>query len=290
MVLKNTWDTRPDIVHAHSSFAGLVVRSVKPFMPRETRVVYCPHAWAFTREGEKANNRVLALMERVLSYFSDAIICVSAYEKTEAVAVGIAADKLHVIENGISIQNLEYNKVRDPNETRKVVAFVGRFDRQKGFDVFLDVMRQLPTEARGIVIGGAVVNSPEEYDIPDNVELLGWQPRERVMELYRQADLLLMPSRWEGFALVPLEAMQAGLAVFSSRAGGLQDVVLDGETGRLFDIDEVDAVVEAIRNTSVETLIEYGKAGYYRCRTLYTAERMNDQVWSLYRNLVARSS
>jgi glycosyltransferase involved in cell wall biosynthesis len=286
MVVTSARRTRPDIIHAHSSFAGIVVRCGRLFLPSSTKVVYCPHAWAFTREGSKTKNRLVALMERALSHFCDAIVCVSAYEKTEAIAAGIPESKLHVIENGISIRNTEYSTARKPADSRKIVAFVGRFDRQKGFDVFIEVMRRLPSEARGIVIGSSIVNSPEEYDIPENVELLGWQPRERVLELYRQADLLFMPSRWEGFPLVPLEAMQAGLAVFSSRAGGLQDIIVDHETGRLFDVDDVDEIVDAIRETSLATLESYGRKGYDRCRSLYTAERMNEQLWDLYQGLL----
>lgn len=288
LVVRHARRTRPDIIHAHSSFAGMIVRSARPLLPRSVKIVYCPHAWSFSREGSPAVTRALALSERVLAGFADAIVCVSQYEKVEGIAAGIPASKLHVIENGVTIQGQEEARVRDPGAGRKVVAFVGRFDRQKGFDVFLEVMRRLGDEARGIVIGGAIIDSPEIHDdIPENVELLGWQPRERVLELYRQADLLLMPSRWEGFALVPLEAMQAGLAVFASRAGGLKDVVVDGETGRLFEIDEVDAVVDAIRGTSVETLATYGRKGSERCRRLYTARRMNDAVWDLYASLLA---
>lgn len=279
--------TQPDIIHAHSSFAGMLVRSARPLLPRSAKIVYCPHAWSFSREAGSATTWALALSERILSGFADAIVCVSQYEKVEGIAAGIPAAKLHVIENGITLQDIDQPRDRDPRNARKVVAFVGRFDRQKGFDVFLDVMRLLGDEARGIVVGGAIIDSPQAYNIPENVELLGWQPRNQVLDLYHRADVLLMPSRWEGFALVPLEAMQAGLAVFASRAGGLNDVVVDGETGRLFDVGEVDAVVEAIRTTGLETLAAYGRAGRARCRSLYAAQRMNDAVWNLYESLLA---
>lgn len=286
-IVRHVRQTRPDVIHAHSSFAGMIVRSARPLLPRSVRIVYCPHAWSFSRMGSPTATRLLALSERALAGFADAILCVSQYEKVEGIAAGIPAAKLHVIENGITITS-EPRGPRPPAAGgRKVVAFVGRFDRQKGFDVFLEVMRRLGDEAQGLVVGGAIVDSLEAYDIPANVELLGWQPRAEVLELYRRADLLFMPSRWEGFALVPLEAMQAGLAVFASRAGGLKDVVVDGETGRLFDINGVDAVVDAIRSTSVETLETYGQAGYERCRSLYTARRMNDAVWNLYELLVS---
>lgn len=61
----------------------------------------------------------------------------------------------------------------------------------------------------------------------------------------------MVPSHWEGFGLVAVEAMQARTAVFASKVGGLK-----GETGFLFDLDDVDGLVAAIPGTSIETLAE----------------------------------
>ena len=279
--------TRPEVLHVHSTIAGAVVRACRPLIPRETRIVYCPHGWAFAREGSAAKNRAIALVERALSPLCDRIVCVSAFEKRDAAAVGIAAARMVVIENGIGPSPGAPFRAPRGGDGRKVLVFAGRFDRQKGFDTFVEALRRLGDEARGVAIGRAIVSGLAQGDLPANVEILGWQPRARVRELYAGADLLLMPSRWEGFPLVALEAMQARLAVFASRVGGLQDIVVEGQTGHLFAPDDVEAIVALVRKTSPDELRALGENGHERYGRLYTAERMNEGVWDLYRDVVA---
>ncbi len=277
--------SRPDIIHVHSSIAGGLVRLCRPFLPRRSKVIYCPHGWAFSRKNSSMANRVTVFAERILSSFCDKIICVSPYERKEALSAGVGDDpRMVVIDNGISMRGTARDKA-DENR-KKLVAFAGRFDHQKGFDTYVEVMRRLGDEVEGIAIGGQILSSDEVPDLPSNIRLTGWLPRDQVFELYAQADLLLVPSRWEGFGLVAVEAMQARTAVFASRVGGLQDIVVDGETGSLFDPDNVDAIVALIRATDRAELRDQGLRGYARYLAQYTAHRMNTQVFDLYRELM----
>ncbi|MFC3168044.1 glycosyltransferase family 4 protein [Paracoccus fontiphilus] len=291
--------TRPDILHIHSTFAGAAVRALAPLLPRGTRVVYCPHGWAFSRQGSGRSRRAIAAVERWLAGRSDRIVCISDYERREAKAFGIPADRLVVVENGISPRASanDTDPARDPQATdprrrnrRRLIAFAGRFDRQKGFDTYLEVMRQLKDEADGIAIGSSITSNEALPDCPDNVRILGWQDRAAVFDLYRRADLLLVPSRWEGFGLVAAEAMQAGLAVFASRVGGLQDIVVDGETGRLFQPDDAAGIVALIRAASGDDLVRFGENGRRRYLARYTAQRMSDDMTALYDRLLTENA
>lgn len=277
---------RPEIIHVHSTFAGAMVRLCRPLIPRRTRIIYCPHGWSFVREGKAWKNRVLAAAERMLAHGCDRIICISEHEREEAEAAGIAPRKLTVIDNGVTPRSSSFGRMPATGPLR--IAFAGRFDRQKGFDTYCEVMRQLGDLAIGSAIGRAIV-STDGTEIPPNVEVLGWQPRDRVYELYEQADLLIVPSRWEGFGLVAVEAMQAGTAVFASRVGGLKDIIVDGETGRLFIPGDVEGIVAMIRATSREELADFGISGLIRFREKYTAARMNDQIIQLYSAATGKS-
>ncbi|HRO13479.1 MAG TPA: glycosyltransferase family 4 protein [Paracoccus sp. (in: a-proteobacteria)] len=292
--LRHVRRTRPDILHIHSTFAGAAIRVFAPLFPKETRIVYCPHGWAFSRQGRRRVQQATAAVERWLAGVSDRIVCISDHERDEAVAAGIPAGRLVVIENGISPRNASEGgnspqagvvPVRRPG--RRLIAFAGRFDRQKGFDTFVEVMRELGDEADGIAIGSAITSAEPLPECPVNVRILGWQSRPAVFEMYRQADLLLVPSRWEGFGLVAAEAMQAGLAVFASRVGGLQDIVVDGETGRLFEPDDVAGIVAQIRATSDDRLRLYGENGRSRYLARYTTERMSRKMTALYDALLS---
>lgn len=285
--------TQPDVLHVHSSIAGAVVRLCAPVLPRQTRVVYCPHGWSFVRHGSRWKNRVLGQAERLLSLVTDRVVCVSAAERRAAIAVGIAARKLTVIENGIRLKPPGAAAGPAPADAEeagapKRLVFAGRLDAQKGFDTFLEVLCRLGPEAQGRVVGRAIVSGEGPgAPLPPNVEMLGWQPRESVAALCATADALVMPSRWEGFPMVALEAMRAGTAVYASRVGGLADIIVDGETGRLFEPDDAGAMADAIRETGRATFRRQGRASRARFEALYTAGTMDRRVWELYCELCA---
>jgi glycosyltransferase involved in cell wall biosynthesis len=100
--------------------------------------------------------------------------------------------------------------------------------------------------------------------------------------LFRTADVLVMPSRWEGFGLIAAEAMRASLPVLAARVGGLPEVVADGETGVLFDAGDVDGIVDAIQRFETEDWQAMGEAGKARFERLFTMERVHNQLCQLY--------
>ena len=278
--------SRPQILHIHSTFAGAAVRGLDPLIPRGCHTIYCPHGWAFSRDSSGRSQKAVATVERLLSRVTDRIVCISDYERRAALEIGIAPEKLVVIDNGIRPRPEVGPRI--PREDGKLlIAFAGRFDRQKGYDTFLEVMRRLGDKAQAQAIGSAIVSADALPETPPNVELLGWQPRDKVFDLFARADLLLVPSRWEGFGLVAVEAMQAGLPVFASRVGGLQDVVEDGRTGRLFTPDAVAEIVALIQATSPEQLRAFGRQGLDRYREHYTADRMARGMEALYREVIS---
>jgi glycosyltransferase involved in cell wall biosynthesis len=280
-------ETAADILHVHSTFAGVVSRLCAAVGVRRPKVVYSPHGWAFSRTSSV--RPLIVAAERLLTRFTDRIVCVSHAEKEDAVAAGIAAAKCVVIENGIkalppSSSGGKAWKVERRGKLR--VLFVGRFDRQKGFDFCLAVMARLSDVAECFAVGDYVVGPAEtQLSIPENVTLLGWRDRAEVVELYAHADLLLMPSRWEGLPIVALEAMRSGLPIFCTPVGGLRDVVVDGVTGRFFDLSDPEMAVGMIKSVSRDALASYGEKGHQRFLERFTAERMNQETISLYRSL-----
>jgi glycosyltransferase involved in cell wall biosynthesis len=277
-------ETTADILHVHSTFAGIVARLRAAVGCKRPKIVYSPHGWAFSRTSSA--RPLIVVVEKLLTRFTDRIICVSRAEKEDAVAEGIPAAKCVVIENGIkelpaSSGGGAVRKAERQGRLR--VLFVGRFDRQKGFDFCLAVMARLGDVAECFAVGDYVVGPAEtQLSIPENVTLLGWRDRVEVVELYGHADLLLMPSRWEGLPIVALEAMRSGLPIFCTLVGGLQDVVVDEVTGRFFDLSDPEMVAEMIRLVSRKTLASYAEQGHKRFLERFTADRMNQETISLY--------
>ena len=161
-----------------------------------------------------------------------------------AVQHGISSEKLRVIRNGISWM--------PPRTARKYpeisIAFVGRHDRQKGLDILLDAISRFPSPRIHLhVIGKAVCGRRREDEArfatpSSNVTFHGWLDRKAIVELLRKVDAVVMPSRWEAFGLVAIEAMRAGVPVIASNRGALPEVVQDGVGGYIFDLDDRDAL------------------------------------------------
>lgn len=149
----------PEIVHLHSTFAGVLGRIalilLRPI--RRPKVVYCPHAFAFLMQSSSKKNKVYSWIEKILSKYTDAIICVSKYEKEKAIEVGLPSEKLKVIYNGVVKQESKITRSSPYSNDVFNVLFVGRFDFQKGFDVLVEVMQLLEGKPFHLTaVGGAV--------------------------------------------------------------------------------------------------------------------------------------
>lgn len=275
---------QPDVVHLHSSFAGFVLRPVLAWRAPRTRVVYCAHGWAFDRDSAGWMCRLVARIERVWSRWSDAVVCISQHDWQAGLKIGIGLDRLVLVHNGI--RHIEVSEAacaqarqRWPEGTRRLL-FVGRLDRQKGVDRLFDIVRRLGPSWHAVVVGASVVSDKAEVP-PANLHITGWLPRDEIAAYCAAAEVLVVPSRWEGFGLVALEAMRVGCPVLASRVGGLPEVVEDGVTGHVLGGDAA-AWAQRLQDLEPATLERLGQAGRKRFERLFTIERVVSQLHTLY--------
>jgi glycosyltransferase involved in cell wall biosynthesis len=287
---------RPDVVHLHSSYAGLMLRPLLALLPRRPRVVYCPHGWAFDREGPRWLNGAVAMVERVWARFCDAVVCISQHERSSALRAGLPADRLVVVANGIgdiglpADVNVASARALWPDGALRVL-FVGRLDRQKGVDILYKALERLKERAFAVVVGAAVVAERSgSSPAPPNARATGWLARERIAVLCRAADVLVVPSRWEGFGLVALEAMRCGCAVVASQTGGLPEVIDDGVTGLLFEPGDAHQLAALLEQRDLASWQAMGAAGRRRFVAHFTVERVGDELDALYRRLIEQAS
>ncbi|UAK23263.1 glycosyltransferase [Sphingomonas nostoxanthinifaciens] len=279
---------RPDVIHAHSSFAGVVVRGLLGWRPGRPRIVYCPHGWAFDMEGSARRRQIVATIERLLAPLCDRIVTISDYERRSAVAVGIADRRMTTVFNGIADLGPPTPLRADDGGPRRLL-FVGRLDRQKGFDVLLRAIATLGDRVSLRVAGTAVVGDGGAADLPANVTLLGWLGGPAIAAEVAAAELVVVPSRWEGFGLVAVEAMRGGRAVVASAVGGLPEVVEDGTTGRLVPVEDAAALAAALVADDAATLAAMGEAGRRRFERLFTVDRTVDGVLDVYAGVRRRA-
>lgn len=275
---------RPDVVHLHSTFAGLVLRPMLAVTRRmwgwPDRVVYTAHGWAFDITGSPARARMVARIERVLAGITDRIVTLSRRETDTCLAYGFPAEKLVLIYNGIAD--------RPPAmpaawvDARRKVLFVGRFDRQKGLDVLFEALRPHQGELVARCVGATVVGRSLPADVPGNVELIGWQSAAEIGALMAACDLVVMPSRWEGLPLVAVEAMRAARMIVASDVGGLPEVVADGVTGRIVPAEDPVALAAALLTDDAAAREAMGRAGRARFEAMFTSERSAAAVARIY--------
>lgn len=278
---------RPDIIHLHSSFAGLVVRPVLWLTYRRSRIVYCPHGWAFGRETSRLSRAVTEFTEVVLSKLTHRIVCISESEQVDARRVGIAAKRLVLVHNGISKQRPALNTRAAPWRSEKIkVLFIGRLDRQKGYDLLIEAARALGDKLDVRLIGASVVSKFRTGDLPSNVSLLGWMDRNQIEAELDQADMVAIPSRWEAFGLVAIEAMRAAKPIIAFRIGALPEIVEDGTTGVLCDEVSPEKLVEGFKRATRLDLPAVGRAGYERFTRLYDIEQTHRNLSQVYADVL----
>lgn len=148
-----------------------------------------------------------------------------------------------------------------------VIGAIGRLDPQKGFDVLVQAIAALPTATLVIVGDGAEHRNLErqarELGVSNRVVITGW--REDARSLLSGFDIFALPSRFEGFPLVVLEAMQAGVPVVATAVGSVSEAVIDGETGLIVPEEDAAALARALASLLADEplrrrLAEAGKA------------------------------
>jgi glycosyltransferase involved in cell wall biosynthesis len=209
-----------DVVHLHSlSLGELALELTSRY---ELPLVYTAHSLV-DREVDAPS--WIALQRRLFAD-ADQIVFVSEAERQLAPPLG---ERAHVLHNALPPPPSP--GTYDPQGP---IVFAGRFTRAKGFDIVLDLVEALPREV--VLAGGHGDRDLHERArtlASARCTLAGWLPHGEVEELFASASLVLMPSRYEPFGMVALEAMRVGAPVLASSVGGLAEVVTPESGGRL---------------------------------------------------------
>ncbi len=255
---------RPSLVHVHTSKAGLL-GALAARIACVPAVVYTPQGHIFAREGAIPGvtdrpllHPLFLALRRLAESLSDRVVALTPADLEEQVALGLAPrEKYAVIHNGVDPEPFRDLPSRRGAGEPLVMA-VGRLSPEKGQDVLLEALALLPG-VRGALVGdGSLRPALEERasrpDLSGRVRFLGL--RADVPACLAEADLFVLPSRYEAQGMVVVEAMMAGLPIVATRVGGVPGILEDGKTGRLVPPADPTAMAAGIR----ETLAEGGRA------------------------------
>ncbi|WP_308296863.1 glycosyltransferase family 4 protein [Streptomyces sp. ISL-44] len=294
---------RPDLLHAHSAKAGLAGRlAARGTVP----TVFQPHAWSFDAVGG-ATGALALRWERYGARWADRVLCVSEAERRAGEAEGITA-RWSVIRNGVDLDHFRpggpdpgQDKARARAGLPLPAAFrgdgpfavcVGRLCLQKGQDILLRAWPELlgtVPGARLALVGDGPDTERLRHTAPSGVLFAGAAPD--IRPWLRAADLVVLPSRWEGMALAPLEAMACGRPVLVSDVSGARESLPPGQ-GRLCLVPPEDptALAKALGRLLAEPrlLAELGEQARQHARTDFDVRRTTDAVTGLYHELLGR--
>jgi len=233
------------IIHAHDWLAAKAGIGLKHL--NRVPLVSTIHATEYGRRGGVFSdyNRMIHEIEVWLGSESKRVICCSHFMAEQVNKVlGVPYEKIRVIPNGIdpaiftNLKGVGEVRSRFAERGEKLVLFVGRLVVEKGVHVLLDAIPKVlqKVEAKFVIAGDGylrseVVKRVAERGLGGKVHVTGYLDTDTIRRLFLAADVCVIPSLYEPFGIVALEAMAAGCPVVASDTGGLSEIVEHEKTG-----------------------------------------------------------
>jgi glycosyltransferase involved in cell wall biosynthesis len=285
---------RPDILHCHLIPSNIIAKPLGALLGVPV-VINHDH----TNDTRRAESRLLLALDRFSNRFASHIVAVSASCRNFLITrESIPANDVTLVPNAIDLLRFSPAVARRDQArlelglpaSARVVAGVGRLNPQKNFALFLDVAAQLAPRFPDLhfLLAG---DGPEEkmlrekaaaLGIADRVTFSGYVADTRLV--YLAADVLLMPSRYEGLPMTLLEAMAMGLPVVASQLDGIAEVIGDGREGFLVPSDEAALFVERtaalLQDAELSSCIAQNARA--KIEASFSVERMTSAVEEIY--------
>lgn len=238
----------PDLVHLHSAKAGLAGRlALRGSRP----TIFQPHAWSF--EAVTGKLRIASVQwERLGSRWTDVTICVSAAEQALGRRLGCLGRRSVVVPNGVDLErfrdrdrNLALAALGRDTSRSPLVVCIGRVDQQKGQDFLLQAWQRVLKEhprAHLVIVGDGPQLSELKALSPQQVEFVG--NSDQVPIWLAAADVVAIPSRWEGMPLLAIEAMASARPCVGFDVNGMAECL--GEVGLLVPVGDIEGLAAGI--------------------------------------------
>lgn len=283
---------RPDLVHLHSSKAGLAGRlALRGRLP----TVFQPHAWSFfAAEPGRPLHWACVRWERRAVRWAHRLVCVSEAERADGEAAGVRGPYV-VVRNGVDLEHfaaadgVERHAARTRlgiAESTPLAVCVGRLHRQKGQDLLLTawpgIAHRVP-QARLALVGDGPNRALLEDRAPSTVDFAGDVADPR--DWYLAADLVVLPSRWEGMALAPLEAMACSCPVIVSDVPGARESLPAGQAPvGLVPPEDTGALTDAVATllSDREACRALGKQARSHICEQHSLRRVVDDMYAVY--------
>jgi glycosyltransferase involved in cell wall biosynthesis len=296
---------RPDIMHSHSSKAGILARRAAAGF-RGIRIVHTIHGLPFDEYQPWWRNRLYTALERRAARNAHALISVADAMTAQALAAGVGrADQYTTVYSGMEVapyltrppraDTFRAGLLLPPGAV--LVTQVARLAPLKGHPYLIDAAERIRDDRVVFCfVGDGVLRADLEAQIArrglaGRFRFTGLLPPEQIPAVMHASDLLVHASLREGLARTLPQAMLAARPVVSFDIGGAREVV-DDTTGVLLPPGAVDGLADAIGRlaASGELRRRLGAAGRQRCRDMFDHNRMVDRIEAVYDSAMRRKS
>ncbi|HMQ35907.1 MAG TPA: glycosyltransferase, partial [Chloroflexaceae bacterium] len=315
-------DLSYDVIHSHYWLSGEAALRLRrswgvPVAHMFHTLGAMKNSVARSKDETESGRRIA--IERRLLHEADVVVAATPLDRAQMVwNYGAEAERIRVVPCGVDLRRFH---PQDQAEARAALGLpadealllcVGRMEPLKGMDALIRALALLRAGGRPwaaglrvLLVGGEGEGRPHawnaeqrrldalrrELGVADRVSFLGARPQEQLPALFAAADVVAVPSHYESFGMVALEALACGAAVVASNAGGLPLTVEDGRSGLLFPPDDHAAMAGQIgRLLDSPALAEGLRAGARRRAAEYAWPTVARRIAALYEDLVAAGS
>jgi glycosyltransferase involved in cell wall biosynthesis len=275
--------TNPDIIHLHSSKAGVLGRIACLLLKKTKKCFYTPHGFSFLRKDLSQRKRTaFSLIERFCSNLGGTTLACSKSEIEHSVNTA-KQKKSILIENSVPMELIK--EARGSSGSNCVISTSGRLCYQKNPSAYATIANELRTEpAEFLWIGDGELKHQLLINnaYTQNLTITGWASRDEVINHLHFTDIFVMTSLWEGMPLSLIEAQAAGLPAVVPNVEGCNDIVIDGLTGYICrDLSQmVEKVKLLIDNVALRK--EMGAAARASALTRFSQQRMHQEIIAAY--------
>lgn len=235
---------------------------------------------------------IISRLSRYVYAQADRATVVSSFLKDKLLdnLEAIADKNVAVIPMPVGMEN--FPKTSPPENDVPVLLSVARYTRQKRLNDILSAAEKIKADGfsfRILMVGEGPMETElktlaDQKGLSNCIEFIPLVSQQRLGELYRQSDVVMLSSEGEGFGLVLIEAGLTGRAVIGARSGGITDIIKDGENGLLYEVGDIDALADAIKTVlkDDDTRIKLGEGGHQRALDKFSTPVLVDRIYDLF--------
>lgn len=297
-------EMQPDVVHTHSSKAGILGRAAA-WAENVPAIIHTVHGLPFHDRQNPLIHRAYVAAEKWAAQRCHRLIAITPAMRDAFEAEGIApAEMFTVIPSGVDLSKFQHDpshrpRVRDElgiPQDAPVLGIVARLDPLKGHDDLLSIfprLREKLPELRMVFIGDGFYREHLETrirdeNLQDRVMMTGLVDHDAMARLLTAVDVKALPSYQEGQSRTLIEALLCGCGIVAYNVGGMPAICIDGKTGKLAEPGDLDALAEAIL-WMFEHPVERARmveAGQAHVREAFDVRKMVEMIDKVYRLVI----